>query len=1142
MNAKFIHILPVAFAGLLLSGCLEHELVKVAENNSIPIEISAAYRTTSRVSEAGFADADRMGIFITDYVNGESQPIGVEGNRANNLLFIFDENENRWDTKSPVYWKDRETPADIIGYYPYDGLMTTATEYNFSVYKNQSANNSEQVRSTYEFSDLLWAKAAAVTPTKETVKLTYTHIMAGVTVSVEEGTGFSDGEWESAVKNVWIDNTVIQSVVDLQTGSVIPVDGKSATRITPLEYNGQYRAVVIPQTVSSGLSLIGITVDGANYSLTKEGDFTYKAGKMHTFTITVNKRSESGDYEFVTKAQSITPWIDDAEFHDGILREYIIVDVETPGTLEQVLAEKNLDRNVITSMKVTGTIDWDDLNFMGKSMMSLSYLNLYEAVIDDENDENDDVITGFNEHPLTKIVLPAKLRGIASEAFRRTNLSGEIILPEGLEFIEYGAFIDCPFNSEIKLPSTLKTIGPDAFAYSDMEGELLLPESLEYLGGNAFGGTYIEGGLTLPQNLTDVGGGAFSGCNLSGDLVIPQGMSLNDFVFSGTKFSHVSIPEGIETIGNEAFQNVPLVGELVLPSTIKELKSACFLGTTISSVVLPDNLRNLEQKIFKDCSRLQGIIRIPDKVIVIPTEVFDGCSLLDGVHFNENVVFISKNSFRNCYSLNTIICDAVTPPVVEPGAFDGVPKDNFSIEVPAEAVSAYRMAEGWKEFKRITAYSDFVSRPSYVCAINTRHDENIILNADDEWEIIHKPDWCNLSQTSGIGKVTLKLTVEQMSQGSNTRRDSIVFSMPSKGITTYCTVVQKDYEYAENQVVKIQEHTKGKGINVIFVGDGYDADALAAGKYMDLVRLQTEYFFGVPPFDRLRDYFNVYVGIALSQEKGINTVNTYRNTKFGTLYGGTSSCKNDGLRLIPDDTKIFDYLTGELTDSPINSGNIQNTLVILVPNTDEYNGITYLYNDNRAISICPPSSQAYPLDTRGVLQREACGFGFGKLANEAVTKNAYATSSVISAINEAHTRGWFMNVSSTGKMDQVPWSHLIFDTRYSDYVDIFEGAYEYSRLLYRSEASSCMSIGIPYFNAISRQTITRRIMELAGETFSLDEFFENDTDEWGESSVSSGNNMTRGTFDGTNEAYYILKNSVSPVVVTGKYIQTGKYN
>lgn len=67
-------------------------------------------------------------------------------------------------------------------------------------------------------------------------------------------------------------------------------------------------------------------------------------------------------------------------------------------------------------------------------------------------------------------------------------------------------------------------------------------------------------------------------------------------------------------------------------------------------------------------------------------------------------------------------------------------------------------------------------------------------------------------------------------------------------------------------------------------------------------------------------------------------------------------------------------------------------------------------------------------------------------------------------------------------------------------------------------------------------------MELAGETFSLDEFFENDTDEWGESSVSSGNNMTRGTFDGTNEAYYILKNSVSPVVVTGKYIQTGKYN
>lgn len=1139
MNVKFTHILPVAFAGLMLAGCMEHELVQEAETN-IPIEISAAYRTTSRVTEAGFADADRMGIFITDYVNGEPQPIGVEGNRANNLLFTFSEKENRWSTKSSVYWKDKETPADIIGYYPYDGLMTDAAEYNFSVYKNQSDDNSEQVRSTYEFSDLLWAKAAAVTPTNETVKLIYNHIMAGVTVSLEEGTGFASGEWESALKNVWIDNTVIQSVVDLGTGIAIADEGKEVTRITPLEYNGEYRAVVVPQTVSSGLSLIGMTVDGANYNLTKDTDFTYKAGKMHNFTITVNKRSADGDYEFVTKSQSITPWIDDAEFHDGILREYIIVDVETPGTLQQVLEEKNLDRNVITSMKVRGTVDWDDLNFMGRNMMSLSYLNLYEVVIDDKDDKNDDVITGFNEHPLTKIVLPARLRGIGTEAFRRTNLSGEIIFPEGLEFIDYGAFIDCPFNSEITLPSSLKSIGADAFAYSDVEGEILLPENLEYIGGNAFGGTYIEGGLTLPQNLTNVGSAAFSGCNLTGELIIPQGMSLNDFVFSRTKFSHVSIPDGIETIGSEAFQDVPLVGELVLPSTIKELKSACFLGTTISSVVLPDNLRNLEQKTFKDCSRLQGIIRIPDKVVVIPTEVFDGCSLLDGVHFSKNVVFISTNSFRNCYSLNTIVCDAVTPPVVEPGAFDGVPKDNFSVEVPAEAVSAYRLADGWKEFKRITAYSDFVSRPSYVCAINTRHDENIILNADDEWKVIHKPDWCNLSHTSGTGKVTLKLTVGQMQQGSPTRRDSIVFSMPSKGITTYCTVVQKDYEYAENQVVKIQEHTKGRGINVIFVGDGYDADALAAGEFMDLVRLQTEYFFGVPPFDRLREYFNVYAGIALSQEKGINTANTYRNTKFGTLYGGTSSCKNDGLRLVPDDTRIFDYLTEELTDSPVNSSNLQNTLIILVPNTDEYNGITYLYNDNRAISICPPSRQAYPLDTRGVLQREACGFGFGKLANEAVTKNAYATQSVVETINNAHNMGWFKNVSVTGKMDQVPWRHLIFDTRYSDYVDIFEGAYEYSRLLYRSEASSCMSIGIPYFNAISRQTITERVMKLAGESFSLNDFFENDTDEWGDSSVSSSGNMTRGGLDGAGEAYGILQNSISPIVVTGKYINTGR--
>ena len=37
--------------------------------------------------------------------------------------------------------------------------------------------------------------------------------------------------------------------------------------------------------------------------------------------------------------------------------------------------------------------------------------------------------------------------------------------------------------------------------------------------------------------------------------------------------------------------------------------------------------------------------------------------------------------------------------------------------------------------------------------------------------------------------------------------------------------------------------------------------------------------------------------------------------------------------------------------------------------------------------------------------------------------------------------GWYDNIELTGKMHAVGWSHLIFDSRYSDIVDIYEGGY-----------------------------------------------------------------------------------------------------
>ena len=1129
----------LALLTFVAGGCVEPEYDD-RDMTSTPIRIAADYQTTTRVTDAGFADEDRMGIFITDYVNGTPQAIGVTGNRATNLLYTYHESGNMWEGAATVYWKDNQTPVDVVGYYPYDNELAAVTEYAFAVQANQGSAATEAVPGGYEASDLLWAKSQQVAPTSETIRLMYKHLMAGVTVRLMEGGGFAEGEWAETVKHVWVDNTVLAATVNLEQGTVTVNEGEPEPIVT-LPYLNDYRAVVVPQEVAAGKIVIGITVDGVNYELTKDAALTYTSGKMHTFTIEVDKRAATGDYAFTLTNEAVTAWVDDPDFHDGLVREYITVAVDEPGQFEQSLQAQGLDAKKISSLKVMGTVNWADLTFMGQSMPALTYLNLREVRIDDENDENDDVITlGYDRYAdagriytLTRVILPSSLRGIGEYAFYATSLSGNLEIPEGVTFIGEAAFAECPLHGEITLPSTLKRVENQAFFRAEIEGELRLPEGLEYIGNEAFecASTYggyvgnLHGTLTLPSSLKYIGEAAFSRARFTGDLVIPQGVEMGGRVFAFCQFGHIEIPEGVETIGYEMFDEIPLTGELLLPSTLKELKSACFRKTKISTVVLPEGLLQLEKGVFSGCSRLEGVITIPEGIVVIPEELFNGCTMLSGVHLHKDVVFIAKNAFLNCYNMNTLVCDAVTPPVVEEGAFDGVPKDNFSIEVPAEAVAAYKMAEGWKEFKRITAYSDFVCRPATACAINTTHTETLILNAQGPWTVSHLPDWCELSQTSGTGRTSIRLTINALAQGAADRKDSVVFALDGTQFTTYCAVEQKDYEYGENELVTLQEHTKGNGIDILFLGDGYDAEALASGAYMDLVREEMEYFFALPPYDRFRDYFNVYAGIALSQETGINTVNTYRNTCFNTIYAGSELCGGSGPQLMPDDELIFPYITQTLKDTPFTEDKLRRTLVILVPNTTEYDGVTYVYEDNRAIAICPRSEQAYPSDTRGVVQREAGGFGFGKLANESIRYNMYLPSSVASIIREGQGRGWYQNVSLSGKMAEVPWAHFIFDPRYSDDVDIFEGAFDYTRNVFRSEASSCMSIGIPYYNAISRQAITQRIKEYAGEPFDMEEFYANDTNTWGSTTTRTATVIPDGQVQFS-----------APVFVRGKYI------
>lgn len=1113
--------LRFACIAMLVAGCSGYQEmtpeVQGGADGQVPVALGGHIdqEYVTRAGQDGFADGDKIGTYIVDYVDGVPGELLLEGNRADNLYYTYNEAGNRWVPSYDVYYKDAKTPVDIYGYYP-SAKPESIEAYAFEVQKDQRAEAANGKLSGYEQSDFLWAKAENKTSADKIVWLSFTHRLAGVRVSLSEGTGFDEGEWASLEKDVLVQSTVRTATIDLATGVATPAGEVPSAGIVPVIEGTDFRAVVIPQTVPAGSKLITATVGGYAYDLVKDEAMVYVPGKQHNFTLTVNKRA-AGSYEFTLSGESITVWENDRTSHDGLAREYVVVNVETPGTLDACIAAKGLQISKVRNLKLTGQINGRDFGVMRYMMSNLSALNLKEVRIVESwsgsfnnnlsyQGNSDDCIPAeaFSyKESLTSVILPDKLKKIGNHAFYQCkSLTGSLRIPEGVEELGGYTFAGCAnMNGILSLPSTLKYIGDYDFSDCRFACQLVLPEELEYIGYCAFiTCRSFFGELKIPENVYYIGEHAFNGCvNLTGSLIIPKKVTrINSYSFfdcpglNGTLELH----DGITYIGEDAFCYTSLKGELHLPKNLEIISKEAFNDCDFSgSLVLPATLLQIGDKAFANNWRLMGTLDIPEGVLSIGAGAFAGCGMLEGIIFPESLESIrydsvSGGAFQDCFGIGRIVCKGTIPASVQDGSFNGVPKDNFTLEVPEGHEAQYQAAMGWREFKRISAYRNLVIRPMVATAINTSVTRDLVLTADDNWSVVSQPDWVILDKTSGKGKAELQLTFAQKPQDGTTRTGEVVFKLDGEDYETRLTVSQYDYEYAEDEVITLQTASKGNGVNIVILGDGFNAKDISEGKLMKAMEEVYGHFFSIQPYKFYKDYFNVYTAVPVSPESGIGTVNTIVKTRFNTATNGGVTRNGE------DD--YFEVMQYACKAPTVKEDNINRTLIIMIPNTTDYGGMTYMWDDGTAIAYCPMSDYGYPLDFRGLIQHEAGGHGFGKLGDEYIYHNAFIQDCGCSCcphvceFKTAQAKGWYQNLSLTGKMGDVPWRDFIFHEKYHIFVDIFEGGYMHSRGVYRSEQNSCMNNEIPYFSTISRYEIVKRIMEYAGEEFSFEKFVEND--------------------------------------------------
>ena len=1094
----------MATAALLFTQACSFEEIKVKpdlpQESTYKVQIHADIhqQPATKVTTDGFCTGDEVGVYLVNYDGDTPGTLKLEDNQADNVRFSYNENGD-WVSEYDIFYKDNETNVDFYGYYPY-AEPTSIEAYPFEVARDQSKGVEHGQMAAYEASDFLWANTKNVTPTASKVMLTFRHQMSSARIRFSQGTGWDDAaEYAAVTKEVLVTSTVRKSTINLATGVVTPEGEAPLAGIIPMKDYDEFRAIVVPQTVPAGQTLLTLTIDGRPRHYVRDVDTEYVPGKITTYDLNISKKPNTGEYEVELTGVSITAWEADNVSHGEDAREYVVVHNAVPGSLERTIVDRlEMDPTKIKNLKLIGSITNEDYYFMRDKMTSLQRLNLKEVESICYPSEYEKSKMGYiipnsafgGKATLIKCVFPDKLERIEEGAFHNTSLTGAVLLPEGLKYVS--GFCNTNITS-VQFPSTLEEIGNAAFMdCTSLVMEISFPESVKIIGQQAFCQSAINGNLALPHNLESVGESAFYGCyGLTGSLVIPDKLEvIPRSAFGACGFTgSLTLPKRLVEIEEWAFGYTSFKGELNIPESVTVIGGYAFCNTLFNgTLVLPSELISLGDGVFHSCWRLSGVVEIPENIISVPYQLFDCCTGLEGVKLHKDIEVIGTRSFNSCSGICSIVCEAMNPPTINQDSFAGVAKDNFTLEVPEASVARYRTASNWNEFKRIAAHREFSISRSLFRTLNAEHSKTFVLRAPagESWSVESKPEWVTVEPMSGTGKTDVTVTVNTLAQGAGNRVGEIKFLLDEKDYRSTMTVEQYDYQYGDSDVITLQEATKGAGVNIVLMGDCFDAKDISEGKYLNAIQDAYSYFFDIEPYLTYKDYFNVYGVVGMSPDSGMGTVNTIREARFGSQY-----TLNEGVS--PD----FETTFAAACLAPIND-DVSRTLVIMIENSSDYSGLCYMWGDGSAVAVVPMSEDPAPYDFRGLVHHEAGGHGFGKLADEYIHHNAFIQSCGCpccghdNELNAMQSYGFYQNVSLSGSMKDVPWSHMIYDPQYSNTVDVYEGAFFHTRGVFRSEPTSCMNNNIPYYNAISREEMVKRIKLYAGEEYSFEDFKAND--------------------------------------------------
>lgn len=298
---------------------------------------------------------------------------------------------------------------------------------------------------------------------------------------------------------------------------------------------------------------------------------------------------------------------------------------------------------------------------------------------------------------LTSITLPKTLTSIEIRSFEFCSNLTNINLPAGLTSIGDCAFFRCSSLTSITLPKGLTSIGEGAFwncsSLTSVNAQIQEPFSIRSIDFSSISSNCV---LTVPAGTrdayiakgwtTDVFKGGiveiaapnidFADANVKaicvahwdndhdGELSYEEAAavtSLSDFFMNDeygvrevmTSFDELQYFTGLTNINAWAFLNCYNLTSVTLPNTIREIEDYAFQGcSSLSSITFPEGLTEIGKEAF-EYSGLTSV-KFPSTLEDVRDAAFLGCDNLSSIDFNNAPAVLHPHAFTLCPSLEYV--------------------------------------------------------------------------------------------------------------------------------------------------------------------------------------------------------------------------------------------------------------------------------------------------------------------------------------------------------------------------------------------------------------------------------------------------------------------------------------------------------